>query len=65
MKKINILFLAAMMLFGFACDDQLELEPAQSLSEAESLADIEGLQTASVQYPQKGFGANPKSWSSL
>ena len=46
MKKINILFLAAMMLFGFACDDQLELEPAQSLSEAESLADIEGLQTA-------------------
>ncbi len=35
-----------MMLFAFSCEDQLELEPSQSLSESEALSDINGLQTA-------------------
>lgn len=48
MKRINLLVLALITVFTFSCDDRLELEPAQSLSEGEALADIEGLQTALV-----------------
>ncbi len=46
MKKINLILLALVAFVTFSCDDRLDLEPAQSLSEGEALADIDGLQTA-------------------
>ncbi len=46
MKKLNILFLAFIVLFAFSCDEQLELQPEQSLSTTDALADLAGLQTA-------------------
>lgn len=46
MKKLNILFLAFVTLFAFSCEEQLELEPEQSLSTNEALADLDGMQTA-------------------
>lgn len=46
MKKLNILFLAFVLLFTFSCEDELELQPSQSLSEGEALADLTSLETA-------------------
>ncbi len=46
MKKLNILFLAFVMIFAFSCEDELELQPSQSLSESEALADLQSLETA-------------------
>ena len=47
MKKINFKILILLLsVFAFSCEDALELEPAQSLSTAEAISDLEGLQAA-------------------
>lgn len=48
MNRIKITLLVALISVGFSCSDKLELEPAQSLSVAESLGDIEGLFTGLI-----------------
>jgi hypothetical protein len=46
MKKLSIIFLAFIMLLAASCEDELDLQPSQSLSESEALADLKGLETA-------------------
>lgn len=46
MKKIKFLFILLIGLGFSACEDKLELEPAQSLSTTEALSDLASLQTA-------------------
>lgn len=46
MKYLNILFLALVVTFATSCEELLELEPEQSLSEAAALADVDAMQTA-------------------
>ncbi|NNL93332.1 MAG: RagB/SusD family nutrient uptake outer membrane protein, partial [Saprospiraceae bacterium] len=46
MKNIYILFSLLVFLVCTSCEDQLNLIPAQSLPTSESLADLDGMETA-------------------
>lgn len=46
MKNFKYIFLLVLGMTAFSCQDQLELQPQQSLSTTESLADLNGLRTA-------------------
>jgi hypothetical protein len=47
MKKIKLnIFVLMLSVIAFSCSDSLELEPFQSLSTAEAIADLDGLEAA-------------------
>jgi hypothetical protein len=69
MKNYINIFLITLTLSVFSCQDVLDIEPAQSLSVAESLSDFNGLQTAlfgaydglqNVSYYGRDFVVNPE-----
>jgi len=46
MNHIKILFLSLLLLIGTGCEEELDLEPEQSLPTTEALSDVKGLETA-------------------
>ena len=48
MKLNNIIILFLALFVVVSCNDELELQPAQSLSTSEALADIDGMETALI-----------------